>query len=386
VLVTYRPQTGAPVVAGSGALSGFMKRQAQVCVLIVAVALVGATAASATPGGSVGAKQAQAQSVLSQIQGLDGNLEHAVEAYNLANQKLARIEADLRENKVELKLAKSNLKHARINLSQRLVQMYTSGGDNASLDVLLGARSIDDLITRIDTVNRASDQSTQVLKEVKIYGAAVRTRRARLKDAHIQQAKLVAESEAQKASIEGQLAQRRQLLSSIKSEIGRIQAAERAQQARLAAQARARLAAPQNGVEVLAASAGAITTQPSTTYAPPPSRYGGVVGIAMRYLGTPYVYGGASPGGFDCSGFVMYVFGQMGVSLPHNAAAQYGFGTPVSRADLQPGDLVFFNGLGHVGIYIGGGQFIHSPHTGDVVKISSLTGWYSSTYVGARRI
>ncbi len=118
----------------------------------------------------------------------------------------------------------------------------------------------------------------------------------------------------------------------------------------------------------------------------PPSRYGGVVGIAMQYLGTPYVYGGASPGGFDCSGFVMYVFAQIGVSLPHNAAAQYGSGTPVDRSQLQPGDLVFFNGLGHVGIYVGGGSFIHSPHTGDVVKISGMSGWYASTYVGARRL
>ena len=106
----------------------------------------------------------------------------------------------------------------------------------------------------------------------------------------------------------------------------------------------------------------------------------------MQYLGIPYVYGGSSPAGFDCSGFVMYVFGQVGVSLPHNAAAQYGYGLPVSRDQLQPGDLVFFNGLGHVGIYIGGGQFIHSPHTGDVVKISSISGWYSSTWVGARRL
>jgi cell wall-associated NlpC family hydrolase len=82
----------------------------------------------------------------------------------------------------------------------------------------------------------------------------------------------------------------------------------------------------------------------------------------------------------------MYVYAQVGVSLPHNAAMQYGYGSPVSMANLAPGDLVFFNGLGHVGIYIGGGQFIHAPHTGDVVKISSLSGWYSSTFVGARRL
>jgi peptidoglycan DL-endopeptidase CwlO len=380
--VTYRPSSGAPVVAGEPALSGICRRQAWLFLLSFVIALAAATTAFATPG-TVSGKQAQAQAVLSQIQGLDANLEHAIDAYNLANQKLDGIEADLRENKLELRLARSNLRHAQTMLSARLVTMYTSGGEDTGLEVLLGASSIDDLMSRIDTANRVSDQSTEVVKQVKVFRTAVRTRRARLQNAHVQQASLVAERSAQKASIEGQLSERQQLLSSIKSEIGRIQAAERAQQAQLAAQARARLAT--NGVEVLNASAGAIT-RPTPIYAPPPGKYGGVVGIAMQYLGIPYVYGGSSPSGFDCSGFVMYVFAQVGVSLPHNAAAQYGYGMPVSRDQLQPGDLVFFNGLGHDGIYIGGGQFIHSPHTGDVVKISSLSGWYSSTWVGARRL
>jgi cell wall-associated NlpC family hydrolase len=385
VLVTYRPPSGAPGLAVKDTSRPVPSRRQALIVLLGLAALFAAPSAPAEPG-AVAAKRAEAQAVMGQIHGLDANLEQAVEAYNLANVKLGRIESDLRENRRELRIAQGNLSRARATLEARLVQMYTSGSDNNDFAVLLGARSIEDFIERVDTVNRVSDQSGRVLGEVKRYRTAVRTRRVKLKEAHVEQARLVAERAAQQASIEGQLAQRQQMLSSIKSEIGRLQEQERARQAQMAAAARARLASPQTGLEVLAASSGSIDSTDQPLPAAPPGRYGGVVGIAMQYLGTPYVYGGASPGGFDCSGFVMYVFGQAGVSLPHNAAAQYGYGTPVSRSQLQPGDLVFFNGLGHVGIYVGGGSFIHSPHTGDVVKISSLSGWYSSTWVGARRL
>ena len=123
--------------------------------------------------------------------------------------------------------------------------------------------------------------------------------------------------------------------------------------------------------------------------APQPSSRGArVASLATRYLGIPYRWGGSSPStGFDCSGFVMYLYRQVGVSLPHNAAMQYRHGRAVSRGSLRRGDIVFFNGLGHNGIYLGGGHFIHSPSSGDVVKISRLSeGWYSSRYVGARRV
>jgi cell wall-associated NlpC family hydrolase len=227
---------------------------------------------------------------------------------------------------------------------------------------------------------------------VATYRREVQRRSVRLKHAKAQQAQLVSLRASQKESIEARIAERQQMYASIKNEIDRMQAAEAAEQARLRREAEARLAQQQQAAvqivpnPVIAATDEATASEPEIITAAPPARYGGVVGIAMRYLGTQYVYGGSSPSGFDCSGFTMYVFAQIGVSLPHYTVAQYSLGSPVSRSQLEAGDLVFFDGLGHVGIYIGGGQFIHSPHTGDVVKISSISGWYAATYVGARRL
>ena len=107
---------------------------------------------------------------------------------------------------------------------------------------------------------------------------------------------------------------------------------------------------------------------------------------AEQYLGVPYVWGGESPSGFDCSGLVQYVYGKLGVHLPRTSYAQYNAGRHVGRSDLRPGDLVFFDALGHVGIYIGGGRFIHAPHTGTRVQIGTLAGWYDEHWAGATRV
>ena len=100
-----------------------------------------------------------------------------------------------------------------------------------------------------------------------------------------------------------------------------------------------------------------------------------VVAIASRYLGVPYVYGGSSPRGFDCSGLTMYVYAQLGISLPRSAAAQYGATTRIARSQAVPGDLIFFFTGGtvtHVAIYLGGNMMLAAPHTGDVVKRESI--------------
>ncbi|MBQ7800816.1 MAG: SH3 domain-containing protein [Oscillospiraceae bacterium] len=116
-----------------------------------------------------------------------------------------------------------------------------------------------------------------------------------------------------------------------------------------------------------------------------------IVATAKKYLGVPYVWGGASPNGFDCSGFVYYVLRSCGYSVSRTAASMYKQGTPVEKSDLQPGDVVFFQntykaGISHVGIYVGNGQFIHSPHTGEVVSYADLySDYYVSHYYGACR-
>jgi cell wall-associated NlpC family hydrolase len=112
-----------------------------------------------------------------------------------------------------------------------------------------------------------------------------------------------------------------------------------------------------------------------------------VVAVAHKALGVPYRWGGASPAsGFDCSGLVQWAYRQVGVRLPHYSYGQWRYGRPVSRRGLRAGDLVFFSGLGHVGIYIGHNRLIHAPHAGARVSVAPLSGWYARSFVGGRRL
>jgi len=274
--------------------------------------------------------------------------------------------------------------------------VYTAGATTSTLEVFFGATSLGDLLNRIDSVGRVSQQRTSLVTDVTRFRGQIQRQANKQKRAQTRQRALVAQVEAERQSIEAQLQRRKELLASVQGEIARLEAAERAQaralaqaaQAQRRAQTEASVSTSQSTTAAPAAAepvVGVSASTPEATVAPP-STHGGVVGVAMQYLGVPYVWGGASPSGFDCSGLIMYAYAQIGVSLPHSTYALWGMGVPVSRDQLAPGDIVFFSGLGHAGIYAGGGSFVHAPHTGDVVKVSSMSGWYTSSYVGARRI
>jgi cell wall-associated NlpC family hydrolase len=339
-------------------------------------------------GQTITSKREQAEAIQAQVESMGADLEQASEAWNYANLQLGEIDASLASNAKHLVAAKKSLVVSQKRIATRLRDLYINGQGDSTLEVILGSSSLDDIIARLDAIERVSSQDTLILRTVQAYRKEVETRRATLQQDREDQARIVQEQADRKQYIESQIAEQTQMLASVKDEIEQMQAEEARRQAALAAaarqQAQAALAAQQAQQDVLDT---AVQTYDAPAYDPnvPAPRYSQVVGIALQYLGIPYVWGGSSPStGFDCSGFVAYVYAQLGVYLPHHAASQYGYGTPVSYEQLQPGDLVFFSGLGHVGIYIGSGQFVHAPHTGDVVRISSLAG--HGSYVGARRL
>ena len=384
----------------------------------VVVALSASAAGTAAPP-EVRSKQAQAARVLAEIDSIDAQLGHTVEAWNGANLRLASVERELKTNTAQLRVARAEYRVAQQRIAERLVAIYV-GGEPDAVDVILGASNVGDLIDGLDAISKVTAQDRRIAREASALKARLDAHERRLVRARAVQRATLADLTAKRAQIQSSLATRRRLLSSIKGQIARIQAAERAREARLAAQARARLAREQAEAAAAAKAraaqqpapaaptaaapttteTGATTTSPTpattteapapipdTPAAPLPAGHPEAASVAARYLGVPYRWSGATPAGFDCSGLVVWVYAQLGITLPHFTGALYQLGVPVPRDQLASGDLVFFDALDHVGIYIGAGQFIHAPHTGDVVRVSTMsTGSYAASYVGARRI
>ena len=375
----------------------------RVLLVTILVALAASTTAAASP--PIAAQRARAHAVEQRVSTLGVQLESVVQRWDGERAALQRVDGRLQRTTAALHIAHRNLRRANARLEQRLVLLYVSPPPG-TVEILAGSKSISDLIDAIETAQSFSRQDKAIAGAARRYqGQLVRTRTA-LRRERRNRAALASQLATERTSIANGIAAQRRLLASIHESIATLiarQAAEQRRQAALrqreiarrVAAARARAAA-----QVVQQAAPPVATPPPATATPapapaptpapaapaPPSAHASAASIAARYLGVPYVWGGASPGGFDCSGLVMYVYAQLGVALPHYTVAQWNATTPIPTSALEPGDLVFFDGLGHVGIYIGGGQFIHAPHTGTVVQIASLSGYWAAHLDGARRV
>ena len=396
--------------------------------VIGAVVVVSATAVGASAEPTPQERYAQRDAILEQMRVLDEEVAGAAERWNGANLQLTTITQDLADTRRDLGRARDLYRVAQARVAKRLRALYVNGEPGSTLEVILGAKSLDEIILNLEAIQRVSAQDSKIAGDAESLRDRMTRRQRELTRSQRQQAAVVDELAVERSAIQAQLAERQRLYESVSAEIAEMEAAERARQAELERRARETLERQREQARLEAERAAATPTAPTPTpetptpetptpetptpetptpetptpetptptvdeptyNAPPPdgSKASQVVAIAMQYLGVPYQWGGASPStGFDCSGLTTYVFAQVGISLPHHAASQYQLGTPVSRDQLQPGDLVFFRGLSHMGMYIGGGSFIHAPRTGDVVKISSLSdSYYVEGWVGARRV
>jgi cell wall-associated NlpC family hydrolase len=349
-------------------------------IALLFVALAAGFAPGAAQADRLADARAEADRAQSELEVLDDRVAVAAEQYNAAQVQLDETDAKISENQKALRASKSNLAVSRVELSRMLVDAYRQGNPDL-VALLLNAGSIDQLIDQSRFVQRVTMHAQQVVRDVRSYAHDVRQREAALDRERATRSSALQQREAEKAAIEDTLAERQRLLDSLGSEIQQILsrrlAAQRAAEAQLAANAGGILA------DATAAAAGQDFAlggsvdggSDAGTYITPPassSTGGSAASIALGQLGTPYVWGGGAPGGFDCSGLIAWAYAQVGVSLPHHAASQYAMGTPVPMDALEPGDIVSFHGSGHAGIYIGGGQYVHAPQTGDVVKVSSL--------------
>jgi peptidoglycan DL-endopeptidase CwlO len=397
---------------------------ATVGLVLVGVVPAQAYVGSASP--SLRAKQAEAHAVLRRVNALDVRFGKVVDRWDGARIQLAASERQLAANERLLRRARRKVRIAEARRARVLVAIYENGQPTIA-DIVVGASSVSDLIDRIDAAQTVNAYDRRVAMQAQHWRATLAATRARLQKAERTRRRTVSQLTRERGEIGAMLTRRRRLLASVQAEVAVLRAREAARQHALAVAARARLARAQ-AARAAAARAAAervaaapVTVAQTTTAAvlppPPPTTaettapvasvptpptaatttaasavpaagpgHPEAATIALRYLGIPYQWGGASPAtGFDCSGLVMYVYAQLGINLPHQSAAQYHYGVPVSRADLEPGDLVFYDDLSHVAIYIGNGQIVHAPQTGDVVKIAPLSQGGGS-YDGARRL
>ncbi len=354
-------------------------------------------AAPTTP--EIEAKQSELSVALTELDRLADELSLQVEEYNAISEALDKTRGEIAVTESDLVRAKQDVAVAEGILRERAEDMYRAG-PTEMLQVVLGTRSFQDFIVRLDFVRRISSQDARVVDEVREARDLVEELKHSLEIREAEQRVLRDEAASAKSRIERSIASQEEYASSLDGEVRRLIAEEEERQ-RLLAEERARQAeeAAKRAAEAARRAeeeAGEPRDFPGSDSSAGPGR-AEVVQIGLRYLGIPYAWAGSDPAiGFDCSGLTQYVYAQVGIFLPRTSRSQSHSGTHIDadRLDLlELGDLVFFGYDGdpdrvhHVGIYVGDGNYLHAPQTGDVVRVSSLADRIAQKgdYVGASR-
>jgi peptidoglycan DL-endopeptidase CwlO len=347
---------------------------------LVPVVLAGLMGLALLPGtaqgDTIGDKQSEAARIQAEINANGRRADALSEQINGAQYRLDQAQAQISAAETRIQAAEAESNRLEGLLAKRAVQIYKGAGSSTPLDAV-DVQDISELSARRKYASAASNKDNSLVSDLTKAREELATQKAQ-QETIKQQAQGERDSLASaKSEVDAANAKQQQLLGSVNGEIANLLAQKKAQEsaaaaARVAAAATTRQAQSSGG-----SGGGSADTGVSPGNFPAPSgAAGAAVSAAVSKLGSPYVYAAAGPDTFDCSGLVMWAYGQAGVGMPHYSGAQYGSTVHISRDALQPGDLIFWGpgGSDHVGIYVGGGTMIHAPHTGDVVRYAPIYG------------
>lgn len=359
--------------------------------LSVVVMLGVATPLSAAPtNAAIEAKRAEAVSAAAKLDQLNTDLEMRYEELAQIEEAVQKTRSQISVSEQDLVKATKDVDNSEALLNRRATSIYRTGAVDM-VAVFVGAADFQDFVARIDLMRRVGRNDASLVASVKDARGRVETAKRALEAREAEQVTLRDQARRKQTQVEEAQKAQTAYLGGINTQLKKLIDAERVRQEKLAA-ARAAAAAAAAKAAAGVNHGKLLPFDPAKVGAAHPE----VVAIAKKYLGVRYVWGGTTPSGFDCSGLMVYSYNKIGIALPRTSRSQFHAGgyIPPNRLDLlEPGDLVFF-GVGgdpdqihHVGMYVGGGDFIHAPATGDVVRIVSLAGRIESRgdYVGAVR-